>query len=394
MTRMVPSASKLAGLFLVLAALSGLSFAEIDPTRLANTVVLDETAIANLGLETAEAEETEFEQTVFALGEIEVLPGQRAIVSSRIAGRAHSVLALPDQVVEEGDELMWVESRQPGDPPPVIRLDAPMAGLISKVDISLGQPVEPNAALIEIINLSTVEAAAQVPLAWADRLTKGQSARIRVPGWPDRTFEASLAHLGAYADATSGTVEAAFHVPNEELLLRPGMRVEVNIVVETRENVMMVPRSALQGDALHRFVYVRDFELPNAFIKTPVVVGAMNDRMVEIRSGLLPADEVVTRGAYALSFAGSGSVSLKEALDAAHGHEHNEDGTELTPEQQAARPGAEAGGSGAGDDARVRRWQLIAGGLAGLLVLSLAWRPGPRDSEPETGVKTDEEVGR
>jgi ABC-type nickel/cobalt efflux system permease component RcnA len=92
---------------------------------------------------------------------------------------------------------------------------------------------------------------------------------------------------------------------------------------------MSVPRSALQGEPAKRFVYVKDFDLPNAFIKTPVVVGQANDRVVEIISGLLPADEVVTQGAYSLAFAGGGSVSLKEALDAAHGHEHAADGSEL-----------------------------------------------------------------
>jgi hypothetical protein len=66
-----------------------------------------------------------------------VLPGKKAIVSSRVPGRAFSVLALPDQTVDEGEELMWVESRQPGDPPPTIMLPAPMAGLIAKVDMSV-----------------------------------------------------------------------------------------------------------------------------------------------------------------------------------------------------------------------------------------------------------------
>ena len=37
----------------------------------------------------------------------------------------------------------------------------------------------------------------------------------------------------------------------------------------------------------------------------------MNDRFVEIVSGLLPGDKVVTRGAYSLAFAGKGSVSLE-----------------------------------------------------------------------------------
>jgi cobalt-zinc-cadmium efflux system membrane fusion protein len=293
-----------------------------------NRVILDETSVKNLHLETVETEETDFEETIFSLGQLEVLPGRRAVVSSRIPGRAFSVLALPDQQVEEGDELAWVESRQPGDPPPTIMLPAPMAGLISKVDIAPGQPITPDQALIEIIDLETLEAAAQVPEHLAGRLEKGQTARIRLPAFPDKTFEAKLAHIGAYADAQNGTVEAAFHLPNEDLLLRPGMRAEFSIVISRRENVSVIPRSALQGDGINRFVFVKDFELPNAFVKAPVVIGQTNDVFVEILSGLLPGDEVVTQGAYALAFAGGGTTSLKEALDAAHGHEHNEDGTE------------------------------------------------------------------
>ena len=102
-----------------------------DAVRAANTIVLDATGVKNLRIETVEAEETDFEETVFTLGHIEILPGNRAVLSSRIPGRALSVLAIPDQTVEKGDELMWVESRQPGDPPPVIKLTAPMAGTVA-----------------------------------------------------------------------------------------------------------------------------------------------------------------------------------------------------------------------------------------------------------------------
>lgn len=345
-----------------------------DAKRTASTVVLDETGVKNLRIETIEVEESAFEETVFALGRIEVLPGKKAIVSSRIPGRAYSVLALPDQDVDEGEELMWVESRQPGDPPPTVMLPAPMAGTITKVDVSVGKPIEPTDTLIEIVDLSTVEASARVPEHLAGKLKKGQKAHLRIPSFPDLRIEAELAHLGSYADAGSNTVEAAFHVPNPDKVLRPGMRVEFDIIVSQRESVVAVPREALQGEPSNRFVYVKDFDLPNAFVKTPVVTGQQNARMVEILSGLLPADEVVVRGAYSLSFAGGGSISLKEALDAAHGHEHNEDGTEMTPEQKAkahAHEGGdhdhdhEGGGSGGG-----LFWKIVSGVLFVLLIVS------------------------
>jgi len=310
-----------------------------DPKRVANTVILDESSLKNLGIETVEAEEVAFEESIFSLGRIEVLPGKKAVVSSRIPGRVFSVLALPDQEVDEGEELMWVESRQPGDPPPTVMLAAPMAGLIAKVNVAVGQPISPDQTLIEIVDLSVVEAASHVPEHLAGKLKKGLKARIRVPGFPDQVFEADLAHLGAYGNADSGTLEAAFHVQNPDRLLRPEMRAEFNIVVGTREGVMSIPREAVQGDAGGRFVFIKDYELKNAFVKTAVRLGAENAEFVEVLSGLLPGDEVVTKGGYSLTFAGKGSVSLREALDAAHGHPHNDDGTEMTKEQLAGQTG-------------------------------------------------------
>jgi cobalt-zinc-cadmium efflux system membrane fusion protein len=345
-----------------------------DANRKQNTVILDETSEKNLGIETVEAEETTFEETVFALGRIEVLPGKKAIVSSRIAGRAYSVLALPDQDVDQGEELMWVESRQPGDPPPTVMLAAPISGTIAKVDIAVGKPIEPADSLIEIIDLSTVEASARVPEHLASKLKKGLKAHIRLPAYPDKAFEAELAHIGAYADAESGTVEAAFHVPNPEKLLRPEMRAEFNIVVNSRENVMAIPRAAVQGDASGRFVYIKDYELKHAYAKTPVVLGMSNHDSVEVVKGLITGDEVVTRGAYSLAFAGKGSVSLKEALDAAHGHPHNEDGSEMSKEQIAA---AQAGGHGHDHDhGPSSRWNTLTiffAASTGLLLLLLAF---------------------
>jgi multidrug efflux pump subunit AcrA (membrane-fusion protein) len=341
-----------------------------DSQRKDRTVILDAASVKNLGIETVEAEETTFEETVFVLGRIKVLPGNKAIVSSRIPGRALSVLALPDHEVAKGEELVRVESRQPGDPPPTVGLTAPISGIIAKVDIAVGQPITPDQSLIEIADLSTVHALARVPEHLASKLKEGLKAHIRVPGFPGKVFEAELEHIGAYAEGESGTIEAAFHVPNPEKLLRPDMRAEFHIVVSSRDGVMSIPRTAVQGDVASRFVYIKDYELKHAFMKTPVVLGATNQEFVEVTKGLIAGDEVVTRGAYSLAFAGKGSVSLKEAMDAAHGHPHNEDGSEMTKEQQLAA--AQSGGSQHGQNGA--GWSLMTtffAGSTGLLLLLL-----------------------
>jgi RND family efflux transporter MFP subunit len=261
-----------------------------------------------------------------------------------------------------------------------VRLLAPISGLVSVVNVAPGQPVEPSTALVEIINLHDVHAVAAVPEHLVGKLQVGEKAHIRVAALPGRTFEATLAHVGAEADTAANTLEAAFHMENPDGLLRPGMRAEFSIVLSKREGVMSVPRAALQGDAASRYVYVADYELPHAFVRTPVVVGAINDRFAEITEGLFAGDKVVTRGAYSLAFAGKGSVSLKEALDAAHGHEHNEDGSEVTAEQKAAR------GSGGGHDHEGHGFSMLTAffaattGLLFVLLLTMRRKPRPESA--------------
>jgi outer membrane protein TolC/biotin carboxyl carrier protein len=291
-------------------------------------VVLDASTVQNLRLQTVTVGRRVFEETVFALGRIRVAPGHQAFVSSRVAGRALRVDAHIDARVEAGTELVVVESRLAGDPPPNVILKAPMSGWIAAVNLALGQPVSPDAVLIEIVDLAEVHAVAAVPEHRVGRLKLGNRARLRVSALPGREFEAELAHFAAEADAVSGTLDAAFHVSNPDAALRPGMRAEFAIIVDSRPDVLSVPREAIQGDLGSRSVFLREPERTNAFVRVPVVLGIENDRQVEVIRGLKAGDEVVARGAYSLAFAGRGAVSLRASLDAAHGHAHNEDGSE------------------------------------------------------------------
>ncbi len=293
-------------------------------------VILDETGIGNLGLETVVAEETIFEKTLFTLGRIEAVPGRTALVSSRIPGRLVDLKVATGDRVTAGTEVARVESRQPGDPPPVIPLRAPIGGTVMSLSSRVGDPVEPDRALLEIADLDEVHVLVSVPEYQAGAIAAGTKVRIHVPAAGNTPFNGEMLRFAPSINRERGTIEAVIRLANSEGRLRPGMRAECSLILATREKVLSVPREAVQGSGSSRYVFVRHFELPNAFERAPVEIGERNGERIEIVGGIFPADEVVTRGAYALAFAGPGSVSLKEALDAAHGHSHNEDGSEIT----------------------------------------------------------------
>lgn len=360
--------------------------AAIDPERAANTIILDETGVKNLRIQTEMVDERDFETTVFAVGRIEEKPENRAVVSSRISGRIVELNAYIGDEVKKGDVIAKVESRQPGSPPPVIEVVAPMSGVVVDSHARLGEPVEPAQDILDIVDRSQMWAVAKIPESEAHAIELGAKARMKIPALGDDLTEIEMEKFGVSADRDAGTVDGIFIVENPDGRLKPGMRAEFGIITSKRDFVMAVPRKAVQGDPSKRVVFVKDFDLPNAFVKAPVVLGEQNDQYVEVIQGLFPGDEVVTRGSYGLSFAGGGSgISLKEALDAAHGHEHNEDGSEMTAEQKAAREAEEKRAAGEVEgsigtlDMIIRVWAGIA------TIMSLLWLQGlfrRRKSEP------------
>jgi cobalt-zinc-cadmium efflux system membrane fusion protein len=352
------------------------AFAAEAPPRNENTVILDAIGVQNLGITTISAEEAVFEITIPVIGEIEHTCESHAVLSSRIAGKIIEVLAHKGDFIKKGDILLRVESRQPGNPPPVIELKAPADGLVTESVGHLGAPVEPDNILMEILDLTKVWVVARVPQHQAAIIKSGLTAHIRIPALGTEEHASTFLRLGTGDESRLSTVNAIFELPNPEAKLRPGMRAEVSLVVTKRENVLSVSREALQGDRSNRFVFIKDYELENAFVRVPVTVGEISNDRVEITAGLLPGDEVVLRGAYALSFAGKGSASLREALDAAHGHPHNEDGTEMSAEEIAASGGAHDHDHGhhTNNGSPLVVFLTLASGILLLLVLILLFR--------------------
>lgn len=303
-----------------------------------DVVILDEISVQNLGLQLSEVEASTFEDTVFALGRVEDIPSHHSILSSRISGRVVEVYVYEGDLVKAGQVLAKIETRQLGDPPPEITLKAPASGVIVKTHIKLGEPVEPSETLMEIVDRSKCWVRVQIPERYASKIRVGTQARMELPAIGKKTFTSSLKRFGVESDPDSMSVEGIFELVNNDMKLIPGMRAEVSLIAKATEKVMSIPLEAVQGDLTRKFVFVEDFRLPYAYQKAPVVLGQQNDKRVQVLKGLFPGDRVVTQGSYALRFSGGSSgMSLKEALDAAHGHEHNEDGSEMTPEQRLAK---------------------------------------------------------
>jgi len=358
----------------ILLASTALASAQHRPKEeLDKLIVLNEFKVLSAGVKVEEPTSSTFETTLFAIGRIQAIPNRRTVVSSRIAGRVVSQPPIVGDYITKGDTVLKVESRQPGSPPPIIPIKANGSGIVFESHVDNGKPVEPSEELMDIVDISQVWAIANIPESRASKVKVGQTARIRISAIGEKVFSGKLIKFGTQANSRAGTVQAIFLINNPDNTIRPDMRTEFHIITKTRKNVLSIPKSALQGDRLNRHVYRTDWELDYAFEKVDILTGEENDTHVELlkqTDGILPTDEVVTEGGYFLVHSKADKTSLKEALDAAHGHEHNEDGSEMTAAQRAAKEAEKAGKTGGGDQNGKYFYPLIISNAIFIFILA------------------------
>jgi membrane fusion protein, heavy metal efflux system len=292
-------------------------------TAQSGPVRLTQAMVKNLGLETVEVELKPMEKTFPALGSVNPDPGKVAAIASRVAGRVTKLAVHDGQRVKAGDFLVEVESRVVADPPPKLTFKAPMDGVVLETGVLLGGAVEPDKNLLTIIDLSEVNVVAQVFEAQIGAVKVGQSVRIRAIAYPDLTFTGKVKTTAANLERDTSTLRVFVHTANPDGKLLPGMRAQLSFIVAETEAAVVVPRSAVLGEAGDLFVFRQVMTGPFTYERTAVVAGMRDDRFIEIIEGVLPGDRVVTRGNYELQYVGGGSA---QKIEDDHGHSHGPGG--------------------------------------------------------------------
>ncbi len=248
---------------------------------------------AAIGLKTAKADFRSIDTVLLLNGKVRLDPNLHAHVTSRIDGRIEKLYASVGDKVEKGQKLAEIQSRQIGNPPPLVVIDAPVSGVVNERPVTLGDSVDPSKELFHIIDLSRVIVQAEVYEEDVGKVKLGQEARVRVLGYPKDTFGGKTMFIGAELDPDKRTLPVWITVENPAGKLKPEMFAKVAVVLAHNEGVLAVPKAAVLEEGGEKFVFV---QTGNTFNRVDVRTGAEDDRFVEITDGLVPDDVVVTDG--------------------------------------------------------------------------------------------------
>ena len=125
------------------------------------------------------------------------------------------------------------------------------------------------------------------------RVRPGQTVRIRHYAFTDLEIGGRVVRLSPTMDPVKRTFRAEVAVDNTAMQLRPGMFVEVTVVVEQRPDVTVVPRQAVASRGGRDVVFLLDGQKVN---RRDVRLGLGDDDVVQVHEGLVLGDRVVVRG--------------------------------------------------------------------------------------------------
>jgi len=171
-------------------------------------------------------------------------------------------------------------------------LVAPFDGTVGDVYVQAGQWVGTNAQAIAIVDLTRLEVAITLAEVDVAKIQEGQEAEVTLDAEQGQTFTGQVKSVDLVGTLTQGVVNyaATVSINNPTDAVRPGMNASASIILQRRQDVLVVPNRVLRTSGRARTATVL---YQGQLIDVPVTLGLSGDTQSEVLSGLQEGDMVV-----------------------------------------------------------------------------------------------------
>jgi macrolide-specific efflux system membrane fusion protein len=239
-----------------------------------------------------------------------VQPQNRLEVKPPISGRIEEILVREGQKVTVGQNLAWMSSteraalldtaRAQGEetlkywqeaykPTPLI---ASIDGEVIVRAVEPGQTVTASDAVIVLSDRLIVKA--QVDETDIGKIKLNQPAIISLDAYPEIKVRATVDHISYESKVVNNVTIYEVDILPESVpeVFRSGMSANVDIITESKENVLIIPLEAVSQEKEGSFVFLSKGRNRKSS-KVEVKLGISDDENIEILSGLAEGDKVL-----------------------------------------------------------------------------------------------------
>ena len=173
---------------------------------------------------------------------------------------------------------------------------SPIDGIVTKQEAKVGEVVSPNNVIVSVMSASNFEVEAYVPEINIGKVSVGDNVKMTMDAFSGESFTGKL----VYIEPAETLID---NIPNFKLKiifdkvdsrLKSGLSVDIAIEVNKKENVLSIPRYAINENNRKYFVQKMD---GNNIVNKNIEIGIQGDNgITEIVYGLSEGDKVLFSG--------------------------------------------------------------------------------------------------
>ena len=200
-------------------------------------------------------------------------------------------------------------SAQVGEMHAVIRrktIRAPFSGILGIRQVNLGQYLAAGDPLVTLQSVNPIYVNFGVPQQTVQHIPVGRTVRIVTDGLPGVQWNGRVTALDSIVDESTRNIQVQATVANADAKLRPGMFVQAEVDLGSKQTVIALPASAISyapfGDSVFIVSDLKDPQgRPYRGVRQQFVkLGPARGDQIAVLSGVKPGDEVVTSGLFKL----------------------------------------------------------------------------------------------
>jgi membrane fusion protein (multidrug efflux system) len=159
--------------------------------------------------------------------------------------------------------------------------------------ISEGDYLTSGQDIVALINSNPIKLEFRIPEVYLSEVAIGQTVDVRVDAFRGETFSGEVYAIAPEIDVSGRSFMVRAKIPNDDSRLVPGLFAHIELVLERKQNALLIPEAALMPAGDKQYVYRI---VDGKAVRTEVELGMRQGDLVEIIAGLDPGLQVVTAG--------------------------------------------------------------------------------------------------
>lgn len=175
-----------------------------------------------------------------------------------------------------------------------LKVVSPFDGIITDITYyTPGIKISSGSAIATVKNYTHLTMDVNFPAKQLGSIRENQQARITNVNVLNKTFNGKVSQVSPALDPTTRAFKATVLIDNPVLILKPGMFVKVEVVVDKRENTVVIPKDVIIARRQNKMVYIVD---RGVAVERQITTGLENPTEIEVTEGLAANDRLVIKG--------------------------------------------------------------------------------------------------